>query len=52
VLEVVTITTLIAFLTVLAVTEFLGKKAEFDSATRMFDAYCKRYREAKHPSQA
>lgn len=47
VLDVVTLTTLIAFLTVLAVTEFLGRTVEYDSATQMFDVYCKRYRDAK-----
>jgi hypothetical protein len=50
VLEVITLTTLIAFLTVLAVTEFLGLYAEHESAIKMFDTYCKTYRQTKATS--
>jgi hypothetical protein len=50
VLQVVTLTTLIAFLTVLAVTEFLGLTAEFTSAIRLFDTYSQTYRATKAAS--
>jgi hypothetical protein len=50
VLEVVSITTLLTYLTVLAVTEFLGRTAEYDNAARMFEQYRKYYRESKQGS--
>jgi hypothetical protein len=51
VLEVVTITIPVAFLTTLAVAAFLEETSEYDAATQMFEAYCKRYRDLPRPQQ-
>jgi hypothetical protein len=50
VLQVVTLTTLIAFLTVLAVTQFLGLTAEYDSAIKLFETYNQTYKHTKAAS--
>ena len=49
-LQVVTLTTLIAFLTVLAVTQFLGLTAEYDSAIKLFETYNQTYKHTKAAS--